>query len=242
MMLGAATLDALDRIAARVQDLRDAYRPGAVPAHGDVRTAGSIAPTTDPLSVAAPPNAWFVTRDAHGTHAFTRDGGFKLTDGVLRTRDGAEVLGYPGGDARGAVAAPLRISDGDRALGRGGDARVEADGSVVYTRSAIDPRSGKRTVERVSLGTVALARFPAGSAPVRLDPTHFAAPSGVVPHLGTPGDGSFPPLATSARDTGALDLHAGLQRLNDAYLAYEAIGAARKARGAVDKTTLDLVK
>ena len=241
-MFGAATLDALDRIASRAQDLRDAYRAGAVPLHGDVRTAGLVAPTTDPLSVAAPPNTWFLTRDAQGARSFTRDGGFTLADGVLRTRDGAEVLGYLSGDARGAVAAPLRMSDADRALGRGSDARVEADGSVVYTRSAIDPRSGLRTVERVRLGTVALARFPAGSAPVRLDPTHFGAPPGVVPHLGTPGDGSFSRLATSARDAGALDLDAGLQRLNEAYIAYEAIGAAHKARGSVEKTTLDLVK
>ncbi len=245
-MLGApnaaGALDALDRIAARAQDLRDAYRPGAVPLHGDVRTAGSAARSTDPLSAVAPPGAWFVTRGADGQRGFGRDGGLTLADGVLRTSSGAEVLGYPGGDARGAVPVPLRIPAGERALGRGGDARIEADGTVAYTRAAIDPRSGRRSLERIALGRIALARFPAGSAPQRLDATRFAAPAGVAPHLGTPGDGTFANLATGARDAGALDVDAGLVRLNEAYLAFEALAAAHKANLGLAKTTLDLVK
>ncbi len=186
--------------------------------------------------------AWFVTRAADGTRGFSRDGGLTLAAGVLRTRDGAEVLGYPGGAARGALPVPLRLPATDRALGRAGDARLEPDGSVAYTRAAIDPRSGARAAERVVLGRVALARFPAGSAPQRLDATRFGAPAGVVPHLGTPGDGTFPPLTTRARDAGALDLDAGLARLNEAYLAFEAIAAAHKAGLGLAKTTLDLVK
>jgi hypothetical protein len=34
----------------------------------------------------------------------------------------------------------------------------------------------------------------------------------------------------------------GLQRLNEAYLAFEALGAAQRARFGVERTTLDLVK
>jgi hypothetical protein len=238
----AGALDALERIASRARDLRDAYRPGAVPQHADVRSAGALARSTDPLSVAAPPGTWFVTRGPDGVRAFGRDGGLTLADGVLGTREGAEVLGYPGGDARGAVPVPLRLPPTDRALGRAGDARVERDGTVAYTRAAIDPRTGARGAERVVLGRIALARFPAGSAPQRLDATRFAAPAGVVPHLGTPGDGTFPTLATHARDTGALDLDAGLARLNEAYLAFEAIAAAQKADLGAAKTALDLVK
>lgn len=241
-MLGSPALDALDRIASRVQDVRDAYRPGAIPRHDDVRTAGTLAATADPLSVAAPPNAWFVTRDASGARAFTRDGAFTITDGVLRTRDGAEILGFPGGDARGAVPVPLRIPATDRALGRGSDARVEADGTVAYTRASIDPRTGTRAVERVTIGTIALARFPAGSTPLRIDATRAEAPPGVAPHVGTPGDGTFPAVAARRRDTGAIDIDLGLARLDDAYLAFEAIAAAQKARAGVDKAALDLVK
>lgn len=245
-MLGATdagnALDALERIASRARDLREAYRPGGLPRHDDARGPSTIAGSADPLSAAAPAGAWFVTRAADGTRGFSRDGGLTLAAGVLRTRDGAEVLGYPGGAARGALPVPLRLPATDRALGRAGDARLEPDGSVAYTRAAIDPRSGARAAERVVLGRVALARFPAGSAPQRLDATRFGAPAGVVPHLGTPGDGTFPPLTTRARDAGALDLDAGLARLNEAYLAFEAIAAAHKAGLGLAKTTLDLVK
>lgn len=240
-MLGSPALDALDRIASRAQDARDAFRPGAIPRHDDVRTAGTLA-SADPLSVAAPPNAWFVTRDASGARAFTRDGDLTVADGVLRTRDGAEILGFPGGDARGAVPVPLRIPPTDRALGRGADARIEADGTITYTRASIEPRTGARTVERVTIGTVALARFPAGTAPVRVDATRAQAPPGVVPHVGTPADGTFPAVAVGRRDAGAIDIDLGLQRLDDAYLAFEAIAAAQKARAGVDKAALDLVK
>ena len=241
-MLGSPALDALDRIAARAQDVRDAFRPGAIPRRDDVRTAATVAATADPLSVAAPPNAWFVTRAADGARAFTRDGTLTIADGVVRTHDGAEILGFPGGDARGAVPVPLRIAPTDRALGRGGDARIEADGTIAYTRASIDPRTGTRSVERVTIGRIALARFPAGSTPVRIDATRAEAPPGVLPHVGTPADGTFPALAAGRRDTGAIDIDLGLQRLDDAYLAFEAIAAAQKARAGVDKAALDLVK
>ena len=241
-MLGQATLDALDRIASRANDLSGAYRAGAIPQHGDVRGPDLVAPSNDPMSVAAPPNAWFVVRDAAGQRAYSRDGRLQLADGVLRTADGAEVLGYPGGDARGAVPVPLRVPPADLALGRAAGAQVEADGTIAYTRIAIDPRSGARSVERVTLGTVALARFPAGSAPRRIDATHVGAPAGVLPHLGTPADGTFPALATSSRDAGALDLDTGLERLAEAYRAFEALTAAHHARGETERTVLDLVK
>jgi flagellar basal body rod protein FlgG len=241
-MLGNAALDALERIASRAQDLRDAYRPGAIPANADVRTAGSVAPTTDPLSVVASPGAWFLVRAGSGEQTFTRDGALCVRDGTLCTTAGAAVLGYPNGEARRSAPVALQIAAADRALGRAADLHVERDGTVAYTRAAIDPRSGARTLERVTVGRVALARFPAGSAPVRIDATRFAAPSGVAPHLGAPDDGTFPGLATSSRDAGALDLDAGIARLNDAYVAFEALSAATRAHGATAKTALDLVK
>jgi len=241
-MLGAPFADALDRIGSRAQDLRDAYRPGATPLHDDVRTGGAAAPSTDPLSATAPPGAWFVVVAAGGERAYTRDGVLHVDDGVLRNADGDAVLGYPDGDARGAVPVPLRVPETDRVLGRAADAVIESDGTVAYTRAAIDPRTGRRRLERVALGRVALARFPAGSAPERVDATHAGAPVGVVPHLGTPGDGTFPPLAPRSRDAGAVDVQTGLQRLNEAYLAFEALGAAQRARFGVERTTLDLVK
>lgn len=241
-MVGASPLDAYERVLSRAQDLRDAFRAGAVPLNDDVRTAPQVTASSDPLSIVPPPGAWLVTRGADGVRAYERDGALALESGVLRTRDGAEVLGYPGGDARGAVPVPLRIADTDRALGRGTDARVENDGTVAYTRAAIDPRTGLRGVERIVLGRIALARFPAGTQPARLDGARVAAPHGVVPHLGTPADGTFPALATFSRDAGTIDIAAGVARLDEAYRAFEAMSAVMKSRASVQKTTVDLVK
>jgi flagellar basal body rod protein FlgG len=241
-MHAASPLDAYDRMLSRAQDLREIFRAGALPLNDDVGTGAQVVPSSDPLSVVPPPGAWLVTRSADGRRAYERDGTLTLADGVLRTANGAEVLGYPGGDARGTVPVPLRLAETDRALGRAGDARVDDDGTVAYTRAAIDPRSGARGAERIVLGRLALARFPAGTHLQRIDVTRAAAPAGVAPHLGTPGDGVFPALATFSRDAGGIDLAAGVARLDEAYRAFEALGAALKSRMAVQKTTVDLVK
>jgi flagellar basal body rod protein FlgG len=241
-MHGASPLDAYERVISRAQDLRDAFRAGAVPRNDDVRTDTYVTASSDPLSIVPPPGAWLVTRGADGVRAYERDGALAFDGGVLRTHSGAEVLGYPGGDARGAVPVPLRIADADRALGRGTDARIEPDGTVAYSRAAIDPRTGARGAERVMLGRIAMARFPAGTQPARVDGARVAAPHGVVPHLGTPGDGTFPALATFSRDAGSIDLAAGVARLDEAYRAFEAMGAVMKSRASVQKTTVDLVK
>jgi flagellar basal body rod protein FlgG len=241
-MNGASPLDAYERVLSRAQDLRDAFRAGSVPLNADVRTAPTVVPSSDPLSVVPPPGAWLITRSSDGVRAYERDGALSLDDGVLRTRDGAEVLGYPGGDARGAVPVPLRVPETDRALGRAAGARVEDDGTVAYQRAAIDPRTGTRSAERVVLGRLALARFPAGTQPQRLDAARVAVPPGVVPHLGAPADGTFPAVATSSRDAGAVDIAAGVARLDEAYRAFEALGAAVKSRASVQKTAVDLVK
>ncbi|MBV9439668.1 MAG: hypothetical protein JOZ24_06730 [Candidatus Eremiobacteraeota bacterium] len=241
-MFNGAPVDALDRIASRAADLRAIYRAGAQPQNADVRSDPVLYPANDPLAVALPPNSWLVLRGPGGTRTYTRDGALAVDDGVLRARGGAEVLGYPGGDARGAVAVPLRLPAADVALGRCADVRIDADGSVAFTRTAIEPRSGERSTERVVVGRVALARFPAGTHPERIDETHVAAPNGVVPHVGTPGDGTFPGLATRTREGGPVDIAAGVERLNEAYRAFQAIGAALKSRASVEKTTIDLVK
>jgi flagellar basal body rod protein FlgG len=239
---GPSPLDAYERVLSRAQDLRDAFRAGNVPLNADVRTAPQVVPSSDPLSVVPPPGAWLITRGTDGVRAYARDGALSLDDGVLRTRDGAEVLGYPGGDARGAVPVPLRLSETDRALGRAAGAHVEDDGTIAYQRAAIDPRTGTRSLERVVVGRLALARFPAGTQPQRLDAGRVAAPPGVVPHLGAPADGTFPAVATASRDAGTIDIAAGVARLDEAYRAFEALGAVVKSRAAVQKTAVDLVK
>jgi flagellar basal body rod protein FlgG len=239
-MLASASLDALRRIADRANDVLAAYTPGAMPRFGDVNGTLPPMPSDDPLSVAAPPGAWFVTVDDRGTRTYTRAGGFHLgNDGTLQTVDGARVLGTP---AAGGVLAPLRLPEPDRTLGRGADIHLEDDGVLAYTRTSIDPRTRERSQERAVIGRVALARFPAGGNPQHLDATHFGAVAGVVPHLGAPADGGFAALATHARDTGNVDIDMGLQRLSEAYVAFSALQAANKAQGAGNKVVMDLLK
>ncbi len=242
-MISPAAAAALERIQARANDVLQAYTSGGSAAFGDVNlNARAPEHTQDPLSVAAPNGAYFAVRTTHGATAYTRDGGFAIVNGTLTGSDGSAVLGYRAGDQPGAVPRPIVLPRADVALGRCADVRVESDGTVSYTRSSIDPRTQERRVERVVAGRVALARFPAGTAPVRLDATHVAAPAGIPPHLGTPADGTFAGLATYARDTGSVDIDVSLQKLADAYIAFSALHAAQRAHGEVSKTAMDLVK
>jgi flagellar basal body rod protein FlgG len=242
-MISAATVDAINRIAARAQDVMRAHTPGGFGQHGDVNVnARAPESATDPLSVAAPPNAYFIVADPGGARSYTRDGGFTIENGSLRGADGSALLGFPSGAARGTLPVPLTLPAGDVALGRCANIRIESDGTVAYTRTAIDPRTTDRSVERVTVGKVALARFPAGTQPVRLDERHVAAPNGIAPYVGSPADGTFAGLATYARDTGAVDIDTSLDKLAEAYRALSALSAANKARGGVDRTAMDLLK
>jgi flagellar basal body rod protein FlgG len=240
MMLPAGSLDALKRIADRANDVLAAFTPGAMPQFGDVSGSRPPVPSDDPLSVAAPPGTWFVATDERGTRTFTRAGSFHLgADGTLQTPDGARVLGTPPG---GGALAPLRVPEPDRTLGRGNDVHVEDDGVLAYTRTSIDPRTRERSAERAVIGRIALARFPAGSNPQRLDATHFGAVAGIVPHVGSPADGSFAALAVHARDLGNVDIDTGLQRLTEAYVAFSALQTVNKAQVAGSKVVMDLLK
>jgi hypothetical protein len=239
-MISAATSDALERIATRASDVLAAYASGFEPQRADAATnAPSLERSLDPLSVVAPERTYFLA-ERDGATRYTRDGAFTFEDGTLRAHDGAAVLGVSAGER--AAPHPLSIDPIERALGRVAGERVDSDGTVSYARTTIDPRSGERHVERVTLGRVALARFPAGTLPLRADATHLDAPRDVAPLVGHPADGNFAPLRTYSRDTGRLDLLAGLQRLQEAYLAFEALRSAQQARGGLERTTLDLVK
>jgi len=243
-MIGRATSEALERVAQRANDALAAFTPGALARTGSA-VLGPPAPpqfASDPLSVVAPANAYFVTAGPDGAPRYTRDGGFALAGTRLVARDGAPVLGFAGADPRGHLPAPLQIDPSDVALARHADLHIEPDGTLAYTRPAIDPRTGQRFAERIVAGRVALARFPAGTVPPRLDATHAAAPPGVLPHVGLPGDGSFDRLLPHARDGGGVDLDTALERLSEAYTAFSALRAAFAARGSTDRTATELVK
>lgn len=239
MLISNATMRALDDIAVRERDVLQAYSPGATPERSDVAKPQAAQHVLDPLSVAPPPDAYFVTSDERGRMLFTRDGSFALRDGALVDAQGRPMLGYAGEDA---ALVPLHADRVDAALGYAKTARIEADGSVTYERATIDPRTGRRELQRTVMGRLALARFAAGTKLQMVDPQHVAAPLGIAPHIGRAGEDNFGPVTPLARESSGIDIEAGLQRLQEAYLALDAIRAAGKAQGSAAKTVMDLLK
>lgn len=234
--LGAA----LDRIAERADDVRRAFTPGAVPRHSDVATSSEASQfTLDPLSVAAPEGAYFVTRDARSRTAYSRNGTFVLSNGALVDARNRPVLG------RSTPEAPLhalRVDPVDAALGVALEPRILPDGSFVYTRASVDPRTGTRVERDVTVGRLVLARFPAATQLDVDDEAYAIAPHGVTPHVGLPGDGSFGAVEPMSRERSRVDLDTSLARLKDAYVAFDALAAAEAVRDRLGKTAMDVVK
>ncbi len=239
-MIDPATSAGLARIAARERDVMHAYDPGFIPEGSDVAHRGTIVPNVDPLGVAIPEGAFVVTPHIGGGVAYARDGALAIVDGELRARDGGAVLGFGVGERSKLV--PLRVDPYDAAQGRVANARIEADGTFAYARTTIDPRTGERRAENVTVGRVALARFPAGTQPTRIDARHVAPPTGVRAEVGVPGEGGFAKLATRSRDLGRVDIIASLEKMREAYVSFEALRAAHHVRGGTEKTAMDLVK
>lgn len=240
MIVDSATNAAFERIAQRAADVRMAFTPGAVPAHGDVFTEKPAATfTLDPLSIAPPENAYFITTDDRNRTCYTRDGSIALSEGSICASDGRPLQGFA--NAHASLAA-LRVDPLDDALGRVKALHVEADGTVTYQRDVVDPRSGTRESERVVVGRLALARFAAGTKLLSLDANHVAAPADVPPHVGRPGDGNFEAVTPFARESSRVDLEKSLQKLKEAYLAFDALSAAHAAQGHANKTAMDLLK
>jgi flagellar basal body rod protein FlgG len=240
MMVNAATQDALDRIAQRAADVQRTFTPGAIPQFGDVATeAASSQPLLDPLSVAPPPDAYFLTTDERGRTVYSRDGGFALDGGKLVGANGRAILGFT---SPTGVTSELHVDAVDEALGRVQNLRVETDGTLAYDRTVIDPRSGARERERVSVGQLALARFPAATKLSVADANHYLAPAGTLPHVGRAGDGNFSTVTPMRREESRIDFDRSLDRLEEAYVAFDALQAAHKAQGDGNKTVMDLLK
>jgi len=240
MLLNPAMSAALDRIAERAADVRRAFTPGALPRNDDVAAASDRSDfTLDPLSVAPPEGAYFIVRDARGRTSYGRDGSFGIAQGRLVDARGLPVMGRTRPDA---PLQELHLDAVDAELGRAQDLRIEPDGSLVYTRNAIDPRTGKRVASNVIAGRIALARFPAASRLDSADGRLFYAPEGVSPYTGLAGDGTFDALTPMRRAHSRVDLDVSLLRLKDAYTAFDALAAAESAKGHFVKAAMDVVK
>jgi flagellar basal body rod protein FlgG len=239
MLISTSTMRALDDVAARERDALQAFAPGATPERNDVARPSTPAFTLDALSAMPPADAYFVTRDHRGRVLFTRDGVFSIQDGVLVDQARHPILGFTG-DA--SSLTELRADPVDTALGFPANARIEPDGLVTYERTTVDPRTGRREPQRATMGRIALARFAPATKLQAIDAEHAAAPPGIEPHIGRPGDGNFAPIAPLARAGSGIDLDLSLQRLQEAYLALEAIRAADQSQRSVEKTAMELLK
>lgn len=212
MTVDAAIGAAFDRVAAREREAQTSFDP------------------------TLPERAYAIVDDGRGGALYTRESSFSIRNGRVVDESGRAVRGTL---RAGAALGDLRVDPTDLALGRVRDLRVGEDGRVSYQREAIDPRSGAFSLETVVVGRIALARFPLATALRPVDPSHVRAPEGVVPHVGSADDGTFGPMS-GARD--GSDLDASLQRLQEAYLALDALRAARAAQGGTEKGAMDLVK
>lgn len=174
------------------------------------------------------PDGAFLIAESQQSAVYERESSLELRNGTLVDANGRPMLGF----ARpGAPMQALHANAADIALGFTESMRVTGDGSVVYERPEIDPGTGAVLTQTETIGKLALARFPKSAK---------AESAGVVPLTGTPGDGRFNTMPATARTQERID--AGFERLQDAYLAFDALRAAHKAHGAVEKTAMDLLK
>jgi len=238
--VNAGIARAIENVEQRADDVRMVFTGGAQPNFSDALRPERAELTGDPLSVVLPPDAYLVAGDA-AKPVYTRDGALEIRDGILSSSDGTPVLGFLEGD-ESRVPRTLQIEKNDALLGRASDIRVEPDGVFGYARSVVDPKTAQSSVERVVIGRIALARFPAASRLERVGTTHVAAPRHVVPFVGSPNDGNFLSLETQRRALGRLDSDAAVARLQDAYLAVRALSAAERSQNAFARGAFDLVK
>ena len=236
-----ATIDrAMRTIERRSEDLRGIFRSGSEPNYAELVRAERVETVANALSVVPPDAAYFLAGEP-SRPLYTRSGTFALRDGELVDESGRAILGFASSDASG-VPQPLRVEHPDALLGRVEDAKIDPDGLFSYARSVIDPQTLESTIERVSVGRVALARFPAGTRLDRTDEMHARGPERLSPLVGTPADGTFTGLLVRSRAIGRLDPDAAIERLQDAYLAARALGAVERTHNGMVRGAFDLVK
>ncbi|HEX5274445.1 MAG TPA: hypothetical protein VFW34_04150 [Candidatus Rubrimentiphilum sp.] len=229
MLISDSTARALENVAARERELLR-----SLPAEN--ATLGD--PYAAQIPCETPQGTYFITRDETGGRLFTRSSGLYLNAGNITDANGRGILGYTNPES---ALQPLHVDPIDASLGLAQNARVGSDGAVTYDRTVIEPATGGRTFQQLTIGRVAVARFPAGTR-LNGDDSYQTPPPGVAPHIGVPGAGGFPPLQQLSQMDKNGGLDSGLVRLQEAYLALDALRAAGVAQGSVQKTVMDLLK
>ncbi len=235
----ASMLHTLDTIG---NDRAHAFDPGYEPVNRDLasRSTRTIADVDNPLAVIVPPGAYLAVQGPAGA-AYSRDGQLRFEDGELRTSAGDTVLGWAPGANLNLPPQPLRADPVDAALGRCKDVSVAADGTLSYQRTAVDARHGRVGHEKVVIGRVALARFPAGTKLERAGNDAALPADGLAPAaLAAPNTLGFGELRTHRREVASVDFVKATTRWTEAVQAYYALVEARSHDGS--KTVMDLVK
>lgn len=255
-MIDGITVHFLDNFGIAADDIHNSFTPGFTPVRTELRGTSRSAPSLNPLSSVAPENTYFVGTDVHGRRFYSRNGDFHLVNGMLRTPNGSSVMGYASGSSK---LSPLKVNPTDLALGRVTNAQVGADGSLTYERSLRDARSGVKMTDKVVVGYLAIARFPAGTElehfnetdvngiganrdTTKYDGVHLSPPTGAEPTIGKPNSIGFGPLKTHSVDRGSLDQLAAMRRLSDVYLAYNTLKAIGGAKGKNEDKVIALLK
>ena len=181
MFLNPALSAALDRISERADDVRRAFTPGSV------RSIRRRCNGAGRLRLHARPARGQRSRRPLFRHAQpTRRGWLHPRWIVYRfAMAGCSTAKESRSAALRLRGATFRICKSTRLTKRSDERtipRIERDGSFVYGRVTVDPRSGSRKTQRVVAGRIALARFPAG--------TRLATADGSRMHSSARGAGS----------------------------------------------------
>jgi flagellar basal body rod protein FlgG len=225
-MIEASSAKLLNEIDLLGADRAHAADDGYVPNDPDLASTmtETMSDPKHPLAIVLPQHAYLVVNGTQA-RAYSRNGDLRFVDGELQS-----------GESLGA----LRADSVDVALGRVHDPEISSDGVVAYGRTTVDARNGHVSTQRVVVGKVALASFPAGTRLARVDNFSAAPAAGEQPNLGVPGDARFARLRTHAREISSVDVHRATTRWTEAVAAYYALLDAKANNGA--KTAMDLIK
>jgi flagellar basal body rod protein FlgG len=239
-MIEASSAKLLNEIDLLGADRAHAADDGYVPNDPDLASTmtETMSDPKHPLAIVLPQHAYLVVNGTQA-RAYSRNGDLRFVDGELQTSDGKAVLGSGSGESGESLGA-LRADSVDVALGRVHDPEISSDGVVAYGRTTVDARNGHVSTQRVVVGKVALASFPAGTRLARVDNFSAAPAAGEQPNLGVPGDARFARLRTHAREISSVDVHRATTRWTEAVAAYYALLDAKANNGA--KTAMDLIK
>ena len=178
---------------------------------------GTLEQTGRPLDAAIEGEGFFQVQLANGTTAFTRDGGFQISDqGMLTTNSGAQVV--PG------IRVPPEAAD----------VSISRTGVVSYTRKGSD------TVE---LGRIEIARFPNPTGLLAQGENLFTeTPASGTPITGFPTDEGMGQLVQGSLEGSNVEVVQEMVDMITAQRAYELNSKTLKATDEMSQVANNIVQ